>query len=180
MTMTKTKDQTQRTFKKRYLVYGWLALELLSLPFAFSASAQIVDRISFSIPQKVASVVIDSVPGKTQLVISSNGPFTIAAENAIGEYDVRLRPTGNINGTPYGHKAQAPGPMSGCATAISPAAAVIYRATQKTAVERGDPLSQAVIVEINYDPVLSPKFVVKTADNSKGLRDAGRCISDNS
>lgn len=184
MTDTATETYAQmspaKRFKKRYFVYGWLAIELLSLPFAFSASAQIMDRVSFSIPQKVASVVIDSVPGKTQLVVSSNAAFTVAAQNAIGEYDVTVRASGNINGTRFGDNAQVPGPMSACAVATTTAPSVIYRATQKTAVKSGDVLSQAVIIEINYDAALSPKFVVKTQENSAALKNANACTAQSS
>lgn len=169
-----------RRFKKRYFVYGWLALEALSLPFAFSASAQIMDRVSFTIPQKVASVVIDSVPGKTQLVVSSNAAFTVAAQDAIGEFDVIVRASGNINGTRFGDNAQIPGPDRACGVATNSRPVVIYRATQKTAVNPGDVLSQAVIIEINYDAALSPKFVVKTEDNSGGMISAAACTSKNS
>ncbi|WP_371395983.1 hypothetical protein [Fretibacter rubidus] len=162
-------------FKKRYIAFAIISAEMLALPFAIPAAAQIIDRVSFSIPQQVASVNIDAEPGKTQLVITSNAGFTVATEGAIGDFDVRVQPSGSINGTRYGDNAQAPGPLQGCGVATTTTPQIIYNATQKTALRKGEILSQSVIVEINYDPALKPKFVVKTLDNSKGLAQAGAC-----
>ena len=162
-------------FKKRYLVFAILSAEMLALPFAIPAAAQIMDHVAFSIPQQVASVTIDNAPGKTQLVITSNAGFTVSAQGAIGDFDVRLQPSGSINGTRYGDNAQAPGPMQSCAVATTAAPSVIYFANQKTALRKGGVLSQSVIVEINYDPALTPTFAVKTLDNSESIATAGTC-----
>ena len=171
----KTITKTSIRFKKRYIAYAIIGAEILALPMAFPAAAQIIDRVSFSIPPQVASVKIDAQPGKTQLVITSNSGFTIAAEGAIGEFNAAVYPSGNINGTRYGDNAQAPGPMQSCGVAVSTAPSIIYNADKKTAVSKGDILSQSVIVEINYDPSLNPKFIVKTLDNSASYTRAGAC-----
>lgn len=164
-----------KSLKKRHIIAGVVAFELIGVAVAIPAAAQIIDRVSFSIPQKVASVSIDNVPGKTQLVITSNAPFTVAAENAIGEYQVSVHQSGEINGTRFGDNAQMPGPEFGCGVATTTAASVIYRADQKTAAARGEILSQSVIVEINYDRALSPKFLVKTQENSASFIMANAC-----
>ena len=162
-------------FKKRYIAFAILSAEMLALPFAIPAAAQIIDHVAFSIPQQVASVNIDAEPGKTQLVITSNAGFTVATEGAIGDFDIRLQPSGRINGTRYGDNAQAPGPLQNCGVATTTTPQVIYNATKKTALRKGGILSQSVIVEINYDPALTPKFIVKTLDNSKDIPKAGNC-----
>lgn len=162
-------------FKKRYLAYAIIGAEALALPFALPAAAQIIDRVSFSIPSQVASVKIDAEPGKTQLVITSNAGFTVAVEGAIGEFNTAVHPAGNINNTRYGDNAQAPGPMQSCGVAVTTAPSIIYNADKKTAVNKGDILSQSVIVEINYDSAINPKFIVKTLDNSTGFSQAGTC-----
>ena len=162
-------------FKKRYLVFALLSAEMLALPFAIPAAAQIMDHVAFSIPQQVASVTIDNAPGKTQLVITSNAGFTVSSSGAIGDFDVRLQPSGSINGTRYGDNAQAPGPMQSCGVATTTSPSVIYFANKKTALRKGGVLSQSVIVEINYDPALSPKFDVKTLDNSTNIAPASAC-----
>jgi len=161
--------------KKRNLLFGLLALELATLPFAIPAAAQIIDRISFQVPQRVASVKIDSTPGITKLVITSNAPFTIASKNAIGDYNVTMHQSGQLNASRFGDNAQMPGPASNCATAVSLDPSVIYRASQKTALRKGPILSQAVIAEISYDVNLTPDFIVKTQDSSKKFAEASRC-----
>ena len=162
-------------FKKRYLVGGYIVFELAGLAIAGTAGAQVLDQIKFEIPQRVVSAKMPSEAGLTRLVISSNAPFAITASNAIGEYDVKVLSDGFINTTPFGLNAQMPGPETACGAAVSPSPSIIYRATQKTAAARGDVLSQSVMVEIRYDEVLSPKFAVKTEENSVATPPASAC-----
>ena len=162
-------------FKKRYIVAGYLAFELIGLAIAGTASAQVLDRIKFEVPQRVVSAVVPSEPGLTRLVITSNAGFTISASEAIGEYDVKVMSQGLLNTTPYGLNAQMPGPETACGAAVTPSTSVIYRATQKTALARGPILSQAVMVEIRYDEAMTPKFDVQTEDNSVALMPAAPC-----
>ena len=161
--------------KKRNLLFGLLALELVTLPFAIPAAAQIIDRVSFKIPQRVASVKLDAEPGTTRIVITSNAPFTIATKNAIGDFNVTLLQSGKLNAARFGDNAQMPGPAMSCGTAISSDPVVIYRATQKTARRKGPILSQSVIAEISYDADLRPDFIVKTEDNSTKFSAANAC-----
>ena len=162
-------------FKKRYLVGGYIAFELAGLAIAGTAGAQVLDHIKFEVPQSVASAVLPGEAGLTQLIISSNAAFTISASDAIGEYDISVKREGLINTTPFGLNAQMPGPETACGTAVSPSPSVIYRATQKTAASRGPVLSQSVMVEIRYDTAMSPKFEVKTQDNSVSIVPAAAC-----
>ncbi len=170
----KTPNKNGR-FKKRHLLYGYIAFEIAGLAIVGTAGAQVLDQIKFEVPQSVVSATVPTKPGLTRLVISSNAPFTISTAEAIGEFDVKVLAQGLLNTTPFGMNAQMPGPESACASAVSPHPAVIYRATQKTAAARGPVLSQAVMVEIRYDSAMSPKFAVKTQDNSTAITPAPSC-----
>lgn len=162
-------------FKKRYIVGGYLAFELIGLAIAGTAGAQILEQIKFDPPQSVASAKLPSEAGLTRLVISSNAPFTILASEAIGKFDINVKREGLINTTPFGRNAQMPGPASACAHNPSLSEAIIYRADKKTSLARGPILSQSIMVEIKYDAALSPKFSVKTEDNSVALMPAAVC-----
>ncbi len=162
-------------FKKRYILGGYLAYELAGLALVGTAGAQVLEQIKFDAPQSVASAKLPSEAGLTRLVISSNAPFTISASEAVGKYDVTVQREGLINTTPFGRNAQMPGPATVCAHAASPSEAIIYRADKKTSLARGPILSQSIMVEIKYDAALSPKFSVKTEDNSVAIMPAAVC-----
>lgn len=162
-------------FKKRYIVGGYIAFEVLGLAVVGTAGAQVLDQIKFEVPQRVASATLPTEPGLTRLMISSNAGFTVSASEAIGEYDVTVLRDGLINTTPFGLNAQLPGPETACGTATSPAVSVIYRADKKTAAARGPVLTQSVMVEIRYDKAMQPKFSVKTEDNSAAISPAAAC-----
>lgn len=163
-------------FKKRYLIGVYLAFEIAGLAFAGTASAQILDRVKFEIPQRVASALLpQETAGLTTLIISSNAPFTISASDAIGEFDVSVRSEGLLKATPFGANAQMPGPNAVCAAAVTPSPSIIYRADKKTARAKGPILSQSIMVEIRYDEALGPKFIVKTEDNSADMLPAAQC-----
>ena len=53
--------------------------------------------------------------------------------------------------------------------AVSPVPTAIYRAHQKTAAKPGAILSQAVIVEIHYDPALMPDIKIMTENDAKKI-----------
>jgi len=151
-----------------------LVLDILSIP----AAAQIVDRVSFSVPQKVASVRLDvEQDGMQRFVVASNGPFAIVSENAMGEFTVRLKTKGDINGQSIGANAQLPGADKDCAMVTAQSPQKIYEAIRKTAKTRGEVLSQAVIVEISYDPILDPSFKIMTGKNALSITQAGNCQS---
>ena len=162
-------------FKKRHLLYGYIAFEIAGLAIVGTAGAQVLDQIKFEVPQSVVSATVPTDPGLTRLIVTSNAPFTISTAEAIGEFNVKVLAQGLLNTTPFGMNAQMPGPETACASALSPHPAIIYRATQKTAASRGPVLSQAVMVEIRYDSAASPKFAVKTQDNSTAINLAASC-----
>jgi len=160
-------------FKKRYFVFGWLAMEIASIP----AAAQIIDRVVFKVPQKAIHVQLPDEPGITRYAISSNAPFAITVENAIGEFQVNVRDNGFINGKYFGTNAQMPGAAENCAVLLSDTQNIIYAADRKTAASKGDILSQAVIVEIRYTAEARPNFKVLTEENSKAISTAQDCES---
>jgi len=161
------------TFKKRHILWSVIALELVSIP----AAAQIIDRVAFSVPQKAIHVRVVSEPGVAKFVVSSNAPFAITAQSAIGEFKVNVHKSGLINGKRFGDNAQMPGAANNCGTLISPHKAKIYEADRKTAANKGEILSQAVIVEIRYDADITPDFKVLTETKAKRISTAAACES---
>ena len=162
-------------FKKRYILGGYIAFEVMGLALVSTAGAQVLDQIKFDVPQRVASATLPTEPGLTRLIISSNAGFTVSASEAVGEYDVKILREGLINTTPFGLNAQLPGPETACGAATSPAESVIYRADRKTAAARGAVLTQSIMIEIRYDDAMQPKFSVKTAENSTAITPAATC-----
>ena len=151
--------------KKRYLIFGLIALELA----AFPAAAQILDKVVFSVRQKAIHVVVSDKPGVKKYAVTSNAPFAVTSESAIGEFDIVIHKSGQINGQRFGDNAQLPGAAQGCAMATSPLPTAIYRAHQKTAAQPGKILSQAVIIEIHYDPETAPNIKIMTQEASKHI-----------
>ncbi len=150
--------------KKKILV-GWLSFEAVCLIFALPATAQIVDRVMFSAPPRAAHVIIPVAPGYTEILVASNAPFSIFSQGAVGEMQLSLSVNGTNNGTAFGAQAQNPGEISGCVIPTSSAPSSLYTAVRKTAANKGEVISQAVLVHIKYDPALSPVFTVKTLNH---------------
>jgi hypothetical protein len=145
----------------RYLIGGFIALELLAIP----AAAQIVQTVSFKIePTVIASKVPLETAGRTDFVVISNAPFYITAANMIGDINVSVSVSGQVGELIFGQSAQLPGPASRCATVTSPAPTPIYQATQRTAAKRGETAEQAIIMTFTYDPVATPDFQFSTDD----------------
>ncbi len=162
---------------KKKILLGWLAFEAAGLMFALPATAQIVERVMFSAPPRAAHVIIPIAPGFTEILVASNAPFTVLSEGAVGEMQLDLRINGTINGTAYGAQAQNPGAISGCVVPISPAPTSLYTSVRKTAANRGEIVSQAVLVRIQYDPALNPLFSVKTLNQpqARTAMQAAKC-----
>jgi len=159
--MKLTKPDLKNMSLKKKILLGWLALEIISLPIAIPAAAQMVDKVMFAVPPRAVLVEINPQAGVSQLIVASNAPFTLTSEGAIGELSVKLSVNGHINGTPFGTKAQHPGPANDCVFAPSAAPAQLYLGTRKTAVNRGEVIDQAVMIEVSYDPALKPEFKVE-------------------
>lgn len=159
------------TLKKRYLAIGLIAMEVASIP----VSAQIIDKVAFSVPQKVISVPFPPETGIAKFMVSSNAPFAVVSENAIGEFDVSVQVSGSVNGNAFGSNAQMPGAATACAAQTTPSATKLYEADRKTAAQKGDILTQAVIIEIRYDPEITPDFKILTQDKAKRIATGATC-----
>lgn len=141
--------------RKRYILFGILAIELLSLP----AAAQIVHRVAFDIRPIVTAVEIPtSEPGLSRYLVASNAGFAVKANGVIGEVQVDVHVSGTMGeASRFGDAAQLPGPESGCVS-VSGLSADIYLADRKTAATSGTPPEQAVVFEFSYDPNARPSF----------------------
>lgn len=141
--------------KKRYVVLGLLAMELLSLP----AAAQIVQRVSFEVRPRVVAVEIPtSEPGLSRYLVSSNAGFGVKANNVVGDIHVDVHVSGAMSDiNRFGDSAQLPGPKSECAQ-TSGQGSHIYLANRKTAATPGTPPEQAVVFEFSYDAEARPDF----------------------
>ncbi len=158
--------------KKRYWAMGLIGLEIL----AFPAAAQMLDRVSFTVPQRAVHVQFPEEPGLARMFITSNAPFSITSEGVVGDYQISVTASGVIGGQHFGENAQLPGEAESCSTATRTDREVIYKAYQKTAKTRGGPVSQAVLVEIRYDKNLTPIFDVLTEKNSAEMTLAAPCL----
>jgi hypothetical protein len=141
--------------KKRYIVFGLLAVELMSLP----AAAQIVHRVAFDIRPIVTAVEIPTTePGVSRYLVASNAGFGVKANGVIGDIQTEVHVSGSMGKlNRFGDAAQLPGPDSMCAQA-SGLSSDIYAADRKTAATPGTPPEQAVIFEFRYDVDASPDF----------------------
>ncbi|MEP6342460.1 MAG: hypothetical protein ABJ275_04020 [Maricaulaceae bacterium] len=163
----------KRKFKKhkKWFIVA-LAFDILSIP----AAAQMVDRVSFSVPQKVASAKLKTeTPGLQRFVVASNAPFAIVTEDVTGQFNVTLQTNANINNQIIGSNSQIPGAATSCAHVTSTSPYKIYEAVRKTAAKSGDVLTQAVVVNIKYDPSLTPEFKIVTQKNAFDIHAAGLC-----
>ena len=161
------------TTKARYFAIGLIALEIASIP----VSAQIIDKYAFTKPQKVAAVPFPAEVGITKFLVSSDAPFAIISENAIGEFDVRVKVSGILNGQRFGQNAQLPGAAASCSAQTSKNATKIYEAKRKTASRDGDVLTQAVIVEVRYFPSINPKLRVISQNEAKDFVSGTACTA---
>lgn len=149
------KKLTMLKGKKRYIVFGLLAIELLSLP----AAAQIVHRVAFDIRPIVTAVEIPtSEPGLSRYLVASNAGFGVKADGVIGDVHTIVHVSGSMSGANrFGDAAQLPGPEATC-TQASGLNADIYLADRKTAATPGTPPEQAVVFEFRYDTAAHPVF----------------------
>jgi len=159
--------------KKRYIALTILAMELASLP----AAAQIVNKVVFQVRPTVSAVEIPTPEaGLSRFLVVSNAPFTIRSANMVGDLDISVHQSGEMNGRRFGDNAQMPGPKTNCASVTHPAETVIYAADRKTAATPGTTLSQAVIIQIAYDSSVTPNISF-AKDNAKPAGVAAGCIS---
>ena len=120
--------------KKRYIFGVILAVELASLPVA----AQMVQNAVFTNRAYVTAVEVPSTEsGLSRFLVVSNGPFTMRSENMIGDIDISIHQSGDINGKRFGDNAQLPGAGHICAMVANSDETIIYQAERKTAVAKG-------------------------------------------
>ncbi len=141
--------------KKRYIVFGFIAVEMLSLP----AAAQIVHRVAFDIRPVVIAVEIPTADtGVSRFLVTSNAGFGVKASDAIGNIKTDVYVSGTMGElSRFGESAQLPGPKAACAQ-TSGQSSDIYIANRKTAATPGTPPEQAVVFEFRYEANTRPNF----------------------
>ena len=149
---------------KKKILLGWLAFEAIGVLVAIPAGAQILDKVMFQVAPRAAAAQTQLAPGRTEILIASNAPFSIIATGMVGEMSVSLDVNGTINGKHFGANAQNPGDVPACVFAASDTPVNIYQAKRRTAANRGPVIEQAVKVVIDYDPSSTPEFAVVTLD----------------
>lgn len=167
-----------KKIKKRHIVLGLLALEVVSLPVAAHVvhkSDLKFDKTAFEKPQRAIHVKLNTDPGVTQYMVSANAPFTITSEGIRGTMKVKILEYGLVNGNAIGKNAQLPGPSTACIKTASLAQKAIYISKRGTVARKGDILSKTVLVDIRYDPTLSPEIKVLTQKKSEGILLAAKC-----
>jgi hypothetical protein len=153
-------------FKKRYVVFALLAMEILSLPAAAGIVGQALSNSALTaetVPA-VNMVLLDEKEGQKRFAVASSTKFSIHTDRAGADYEIRLYKSGQVNGKSFGDKAQMPGPVLTCA-APSKSENTIFQSLRGTALggalNEKDILNQAIIVEINYDESLNPEFTTQ-------------------
>jgi len=149
--------------KKRYLVMGFLAFELMSLP----AAAHIVHNAATQTRPIVTAVEIPtSEPGLSRFLVTSNSGFDVRANDVVGDVSVRVHVSGTLSSeTRFGDAAQLPGPDVICAHVTTENTAV-YKADRTTAAREGATTEQAVVIEFNYDYAARPNFKFSADQNN--------------
>ncbi len=169
------KKLTQLKGKKRYIVLGFLTIELLSLP----AAAQIVNKVAFDIRPMVTAVEIPTAePGVSRFLVASNAGFGVNANHVAGDVSVNVHVSGTLSGANrFGDAAQLPGPKNTCAQATG-LNSTIYTADRKTAALPGTPPEQAVVIEISYDQAARPDFEFMAGTDK--ITPISNCLSETS
>ena len=157
--------------KAPHLAIGLIALEIASIP----VSAQIIGKFTVSEPQRLSSAPFPPEAGITKFLVSSNTPFAIVSENAIGEFDVSIKVSGMLNGNSFGSNAQLPGDAVSCAAQTAKTATKIYEAERKTTSREGDVLTRAIIVEIRYADTLKPELTIVPKNKAKKALSSSAC-----
>ena len=150
-----------RFFRKRSILFGVIAVELMSIP----AAASVAHKVRFEVKPHVAAGQLPSIrDGQSRFLVSSNAPFSVVASGMIGEVDVAVQQRGEIATQSFGEASQLPGPREACAVVLSAHETVIYRADRRTAAQPGSAVDQAVIVTIAHDGAVPDiEFVTDTA-----------------
>ena len=157
------------------MLFAILAFELGTLAFSLPAIAAQFDKMRSTKLQYAVATPLSLEPGLTRLVISSNGPFILTSEEMVGQVDISVHESGLINVTPFGDKAQLPGPQNACANVTQTQASNIYVAHQATSTSKGEILDQSVIFELRYAKGAQPEFKVVEAAKAAGIDLSENC-----
>ena len=137
----------RRFFRKRSILFGLVAVELMSIP----AAASVVQKVRFEVKPHVAAGQLPTLrEGQSRFLVSSNAPFSVVASGMIGEVDVAVQQRGEIAAQTFGEASQLPGPARACAVVLSAHDTVIYRADRRTAAQPGNAVEQAVVVTVAH------------------------------
>lgn len=161
--------------KKRYIVLGLVALDILCLPLAAQLFNK-VSQLSFSAPaHAIVSELPRNEPGVAHLVITASEPFILTAANLNGTANIEVRTSGSINTTRFGDNAQLPGLKTVCMSAFGSGPSIIYTANKATSVKGGEILSKSVILTVNFSKDATPEFKVMLKSNADDQTQAEAC-----
>lgn len=164
---------SRKYLKKRYLVLALFAVELASLP----AAAKIIERFSVIEAPTASVVLIDAVEGRKRFAVASNAPFYIRADNLSGPVSVKIHKSGKIGPTRFGDNAQMPGVALACSS-LTGETRVVYQSQRETSLDRGEILSQAVVVAIHFEQETNPSFHIDVGEADSLLAERTACNSN--
>ena len=163
----------------KWIVFLWIVTEIFAIPAAAAGLMHIwdsegssyaaFDRVSFApFPQ--------DTPGLQEFLVTSNVPFIISSEGAVGRFDVSLIQSGNLAEAKFGAQSQMPGPAQACSLTTSDKEQIIYTSNRKTELNEDAPtLERAVLVKIHYNSSAKANFTLKSARALKPLQAAPTC-----
>ena len=152
---------------KTKILLGWLALELMTLPFAIPAAAAMMNRVSFKPTPKIIAVPMPSEPGQSVFLVAANTPFAVISRGAMTKLSVNIEQSGRHAGVAFGSKSQMPGDASGCSVPTTVSPSRIYTAGFKTEKRRGSPQETAVKVTVRYNPQARPNISVVSMEKAR-------------
>jgi len=133
--------------KKRYIALGVLALELASLP---AAAHIVLQSLETEVEPQTHAVLVDETTTQQRYVVTSNTPFHITANGFAGDIKVALHKSGQIGLSRFGDNAQMPGAALSCMS-VNETNNVIYKSKRKITIKDGDPLSQAILIVVDFE-----------------------------
>lgn len=145
-------------FKKRYVLFAVLAMEIVSLP---AAAGIISQSFKQAVDPALSVVLLEETEDKVRYVIASEAAFHIAADVTDAHYEVRIYKKGEVNSQSFGEKAQMPGAALTCSHTKNEQT-TIFQSLRRTSINpdlnRDDILNQAVILEIKHNAGAKPNF----------------------
>lgn len=171
----RVKEVDKGNMKKRYILLGLIALDILCFPLAAQLLHK-VSQLSFSAPaHAIVSELPRNEPGVAHLVVTASEPFILTAANLNGAANIEVRTSGRINTTPFGDNAQMPGLKASCMTASGETPSIIYTADKATSVKGGEVLSQSVIFTVHFPKEANPNFKVSLKEDATDQPHAAAC-----